>query len=389
MKHLKKYENYITEELRDEEKRMILHSPLLIGGMLVGKLLNAYPLLNYRWNEIKKKTEDSSFSPILATDDRHNTTLIKDNWVEIKKEDFPKTKLKFGFLFGDWKFYSRKFEDPNLGPKNFIYISKDDIKVGDRVMGERINDTQVYTEEDFLSKRKSPKGKMIPDKLKPELPAIVICAKVDNKFTLDDYKVRIEEVILSRFEDYEYPTKKIYGNVQMDKLTYSITLNEDSEYSKKFGSDMNHLCKWLKSYLSEEGLGNFDVDFYLNFKHTIDNTNSPYYLLLKKKNNIEYENVNDIENTKIFKYLSDEKIKKWHNNQVFSSGFVGGKNARFFCIDENNIDKISKEFKIPRKELYDELVDNIGNIYPSNYNSIKSKSMNITSIVFEFFKLKD
>ena len=28
-------------------------------------------------------------------------------------------------------------------------------------MGERINDTQVYTEEDFLTKRKGPKGKMI------------------------------------------------------------------------------------------------------------------------------------------------------------------------------------------------------------------------------------
>ena len=295
MKHLKKYDNYITEELRPEEKRMILHSPILIGGFLLKKIFKLFPLLNYRYKEIKKKTNDSKFRTIVSTSSSDGS-VVKEPWKKITKEDLPKSKLGFVLMLDKWNFYIKEGgNDPgrvDRVKRGFIYITKDEINVGDYITGDRLSDNEVYD----LSEYKDTMSNITTGKLDEFLsknPAIVVCAKFDNVEKSEDVKAYIEDVLISEWEEYLYPERIITSNKQSDR--YNVTIGLDEVYDEKLGSKVDRVAKRISGYLKDEGFGEFEtkVNFIIDM--------NKYYLL------------------KTFRpWGVDVDIERKHNNEIKS-----------------------------------------------------------------------
>ena len=375
MKHLKKYETYITEELREEEKRMLLHSPILIGGFLLKKIFKLFPLLNYRYKEIKKKTNDSNFRSIIATSSSDGSQ-VKEPWRKITKEDFPKTKLGFGLMLDNWNFYIKEGgNDPGRTDRfkrDFIYITKDEINVGDYKTGDRLSDNDVYD----LSEYKGKKDEL--DQFLSKNPAIVVCAKFDNIEKSEDVKVYIEDVLLSEWEEYLYPERKITSNKQSDR--YLVTIRLDEVYDEKLGDKANKVAKRISGYLNDEGFGNFKTS--VNFIFDISNK---YYLM------------------KNFRpWATDEGTIKDHNNKIKSRLIdILGKEVldktdwnSFECVDgklgSNWVELIpldtSLKNLLPGRIFTTEFMNKLNNnkdlILPSEYSMKSVSEIKINTIQF-------
>ena len=374
MKHLKKYETYITEELREEEKRMLLHSPILIGGFLLKKIFKLFPLLNYRYKEIKKKTNDSNFRSIIATSSSDGSQ-VKEPWRKITKEDFPKTKLGFGLMLDKWNFYIKEGgNDPGRTDRfkrDFIYITKDEINVGDYKTGDRLSDNDVYD----LSEYKGKKDEL--DQFLSKNPAIVVCAKFDNIEKSEDVKVYIEDVLLSEWEEYLYPERKITSNKQSDR--YLVTIRLDEVYDEKLGDKANKVAKRISGYLNDEGFGEFKtkVNFIIDY--------NKYYLM------------------KNFRpWATDEGTIKDHNNKIKSRLIdILGKEVldktdwnSFECVDgklgSNWVELIPLDtslknllpVRIFTTEFMNKLNNNKDLILPSEYSMKSVSEIKINTIQF-------
>ena len=374
MKHLKKYETYITEELKEEEKRMLLHSPILIGGFLLKKIFKLFPLLNYRYKEIKKKTNDSNFRSIIATSSSDGSQ-VKEPWRKITKEDFPKTKLGFGLMLDKWNFYIKEGgNDPGRTDRfkrDFIYITKDEINVGDYKTGDRLSDNDVYD----LSEYKGKKDEL--DQFLSKNPAIVVCAKFDNIEKSEDVKVYIEDVLLSEWEEYLYPERKITSNKQSDR--YLVTIRLDDVYDEKLGDKANKVAKRISGYLNDEGFGEFKtkVNFIIDY--------NKYYLM------------------KNFRpWATDEGTIKDHNNKIKSRLIdILGKEVldktdwnSFECVDgklgSNWVELIpldtSLKNLLPGRIFTTEFMNKLNNnkdlILPSEYSMKSVSEIKINTIQF-------
>ena len=375
MRHLKKYDTYITEELREEERRMILHSPILIGGFLLKKIFKLFPLLNYRYKEIKKKTNDSNFRSIIATSSSDGSQ-VKEPWRKITKEDFPKTKLGFGLMLDKWNFYIKEGgNDPgrvDRVKRDFIYITKDEINVGDYITGDRLSDNDVYDLSEYKGKRNE------LDQFLSKNPAIVVCAKFDNIEKSDDVKVYIEDVLLSEWEEYLYPERKITSNKQSDK--YHVSVRLDEIYDEKLGEKVNKVAKRISGYLNDEGFGNFKTS--VNFIFDIGNR---YYLM------------------KNFRpWTTDEGTIKDHNNKIKSRLIdILGKEVldktdwnSFECVDgklgSNWVELIplntSLKGLLPGRIFTTEFMNKLNNnkdlILPSEYSMKSVSEIKINTIQF-------
>lgn len=377
MKYLKKYETYITEELREEEKRMILHSPILIGGFLLKKIFKLFPLLNYRYKEIKKKTNDSKFSSIVSSSSSDGS-IVKEPWRKITKEDFPKTKLGFGLMLDNWNFYIKEGgNDPSRVDKakrNFIYITKDEINVGDCITGDRLSDRDVYDLSGF-KKDGSLDETGIEDFLQKN-PAIVVCAKFDNIEKSEDVKVYIEDVLISEWEEYLYPERTITSNKQSDR--YIVSIKVDEVYDEKLGMKVDRVAKRISGYLKDEGFGEFKTK--VNFKFD-DNIFNQYHLLRNFRN---LEEINKELNKKVVNILGTDIIDKinkspFKNTSLISQGKCGSENASFYSI--NRLGMADHNYKLTT-ELMNKLNNNKDIIYKTPYSSNSVSEIKINTIQF-------
>jgi hypothetical protein len=378
MKHLKKYENYITEELREEEKRMLLHSPLLIGGFLLKKIFKLFPLLNYRYKEIKKKTNDSNFRSIIATSSSDGSQ-VKEPWRKITKEDFPKNKLGFGLMLDKWNFYIKEGgNDPSrLTPtkRDFIYITKDEINVGDYITGDRLSDRDVYDISDL-------KGDELEAFLQKN-PAIVVCAKFDNVGKSEDVKVYIEDVLLSEWEEYLYPERSITSNKQSDKYIVTIRIDEDHKgvtYTEDLGKKADRVAKRISGYLNDEGFGKFETKVAFQF-----DINNKYYLLKKFRPwgvdvDIERKHNNEIK-SRLIDILGSEVVSKTDTNSFeCQDGKIGSNWAVFIPIDFS-LKNILPE-RIFTTEFMNKLNNNKDLILPSEFSMKSVSEIKVNKIVF-------
>ena len=364
MKHLKKYETYITEELRHEEKRMILHSPILIGGFLLKKIFKLFPLLNYRYKEIKKKTNDSKFSSIVSSSSSDGS-VVKEPWRKITKEDFPKSKLGFGLMLDKWNFYIREGgNDPSrVTPtkRDFIYITKDEINVGDYITGDRLSDNDVYDISDL-------KGDVLESFLQKN-PAIIVCAKFDNIEKSEDVKVYIDDILIDEWEEYLYPERTITSNKQSDK--YIVTIRLDEVYDEKLGLKADRVAKRISGYLRDENFGEFEAK--VNFKFDDNNTNQYYLLRNFKLQNGEnvFSEYNEKLKLRILNILGGDIIEKinkspFKNTSLVSEGSVGSNPAAFYSI--NRLGMADHNYKLTT-ELMNKLNNNKDIIYKTPYSS--------------------
>ena len=374
MKHLKKYETYITEELKEEEKRMLLHSPILIGGFLLKKIFKLFPLLNYRYKEIKKKTNDSNFRSIIATSSSDGSQ-VKEPWRKITKEDFPKTKLGFGLMLDNWNFYIKEGgNDPGRTDRfkrDFIYITKDEINVGDYKTGDRLSDNDVYD----LSEYKGKKDEL--DQFLSKNPAIVVCAKFDNIEKSEDVKVYIEDVLLSEWEEYLYPERKITSNKQSDR--YLVTIRLDEVYDEKLGDKANKVAKRISGYLNDEGFGEFKtkVNFIIDY--------NKYYLMKNFRPwgvdvDIERKHNNKIK-SRLIDILGSEVLRKTDLNSFEClDGKVGSNWAELIPIDTSLKNLLPG--RIFTTEFMNKLNNNKDLILPSEYSMKSVSEIKINTIQF-------
>ena len=377
MKYLKKYENYITEELREEEKRMILHSPLLIGGFLLKKIFKLFPLLNYRYKEIKKKTNDSNFRSIIATSSSDGSQ-VKEPWRKITKEYFPKSKLGFGLMLDKWNFYIKEGgNDPSrVTPtkRDFIYITKDEINVGDYITGDRLSDRDVYDIADL-------KGDELEAFLQKN-PAIIVCAKFDNVEKSEDVKVYIEDVLLSEWEEYLYPERSITSNKQSDKYIVTIRIDEDYKgvtYTEDLGKKADRVAKRISGYLNDEGFGSFETKVAFQFDI------NKYYLLKKFRPwgvdvEIERKHNNEIK-SRLIDILGSEVVSKTDTNSFeCQDGKIGSNWAVFIPIDFS-LKNILPE-RIFTAEFMNKLNNNKDLIHQSDFSNNSVSEIKVNKIVF-------
>jgi len=379
MKHIKKYESYITEELREEEKRMLLHSPLLIGGFLLKKIFKLFPLLNYRYKEIKKKTNDSNFRSIIATSSSDGSQ-VKEPWRKITKEDFPKSKLGFGLMLDKWNFYIKEGgNDPSrVTPtkRDFIYITKDEINVGDYITGDRLNDNDVYDLSVFKDDKKS------LDDFRSKNPAIVVCAKFSNVEKSEDVKVYIEDVLLSEWEEYLYPERSITSNKQSDKYIVTIRIDEDYKgvtYTEDLGKKADRVAKRISGYLNDEGFGNFETKVAFQFDI------NKYYLLKKFRPwgvdvEIERKHNNEIK-SRLIDILGSEVVSETDTNSFeCQDGKIGSNWAVFIPIDFS-LKNILPE-RIFTTEFMNKLNKNKDLIHQSDFSNNSVSEIKVNKIVF-------
>lgn len=270
MKYLESYSNYKVNEELTRNQRILLHLPYLLMGSL-GRKMGITTMLNYKWGEIKKKTKDSKFDPILARSGSE-VSKMKRNLKKISINDLPENKLGFATFLSKWSLYlveGDKHQDiyPNdrsksdLYKRPIVYISKDEIQTGDSYMGERISDREIY--DQFKNSKKM--GKEYPDNL-TELPIIVMIAKVDFAEESKDIRQYIDDICLE-LED-EFPVKvKPYVYETGDKIYIDIEVNEgyNIEFNEELSSKIKELTDSIKSYLKST-LYEFESEIFYSIK---------------------------------------------------------------------------------------------------------------------------
>ena len=143
MNKIQTYKEFSVNEELTRDQRTYLLLPWALISKAGQKLFDIYPLLNLRWSEMKKKTKDSKFDPIIGSG---SNSKIEDNLTKINKSELPKS-LKWGMLLRNWNIYltDRKTSSED---RPVIYISKDELSKGDTCIFDRLNDRDVYPEKD-------------------------------------------------------------------------------------------------------------------------------------------------------------------------------------------------------------------------------------------------
>lgn len=257
MNKIKTYKEFSVNEELTKDQRTYLLLPWALISKAGQKLFDIYPLLNLRWSEMKKKTKDSKFDPIIGSG---SNSKIEDNLTKINKSELPKS-LKWGMLLRNWNIYltDRKTSSED---RPVIYISKDELSKGDTCIFDRLNDRDVYPEKDKNLRQ----GEKIED------PVIVMAAKYSDVEMLDDMKETIKDIWLEMQDEYPFEVQPSF-NLQGDYLNIKFNLGQNVfRFNKGLGTNIRNekLIKMLeelsdrtKDFLENEG---FNLDYKIKFK---------------------------------------------------------------------------------------------------------------------------
>lgn len=269
MKHLQSYNNFnkVNEELTSSEKRSIRFIPQAILGFLGKKLLGIYPMLNLRWREMKRATTGLKDSPFITGDPQ----VMKYELVKMSIDDLPENKLKLAMFLRDWNVYLAKDYKSKGGgehgdiERQVIYISKDEIKLGDTYRGYRLSDSDIYPEDDFIMGKNS-KGKPYPSKLKDpaNFPMILMAAKYDELEKVKEVQQLVDDICLE-LEDELPVDVKPYFSKEQDYLSLDVKVGESRNlvYSSDVDSLLNDVAGRIQDYLKEE---KYKFNYTINYK---------------------------------------------------------------------------------------------------------------------------
>lgn len=291
MRKIKTYKEFSVNEELTADQRSILLLPWVLIAKAGQKLFDIYPFLNLRWNEMKKRTNDSKFDPIFGTGP---SEILKENLTKIEKSKLPKS-LKWATLLRNWNIYlTDKKEDPyhNSG-RPIIYISKEELSKGDTCIFDRLSDNAVYPKKDKILKT----GAKIED------PIIIMVAKYSGKKSLDDMSETLNDIWLEMIDDYPCEISHRF-NLQGDNLHINIKMNDvfDLNMNNKnnFIKILADLSERTKDFLESEGLKfNYKINFKLNDR----------LIYTGKKDRFGTEIIPAVE-----KYS-----EKYHNDDIYSS----------------------------------------------------------------------
>lgn len=263
MKHLESYDKF-NEEIDPLLKRAILFLPAALLSLLGKKLFNIYPMLNIKWNEMKRRTTGHKNSPFnTGTEFKIDKKLTK-----INISDLPKTTLKMGFFLRKWNVYlvedekisqtQRFINDFNAKKeRKRIYISKDELKTGDVCRVDRLNDRDIYSDEDY-----------------DDLPMIILVAKYDNIERVKEIQEYIHDICLE-IEDELYNPVKVNFDKHMNYLSLNIKMQnlavKNIDQIQKIDNLLTDVSERIVDYLKIEKLNKFkyNIDYHIG--------SSPYF----------------------------------------------------------------------------------------------------------------
>lgn len=137
MKYIKPYEVH-NESWR--KTKAYLTAPTLVADIILSKLLNYVPKLNFLYKSMAAKIDTgTSFNSGAGTE---INCPIKEIKLEDIKDEKIRKSLKLSGLFGEWYIY--KLDRLSHDGKTPIYISKDILQEGDAVHGQRLPDINNY-----------------------------------------------------------------------------------------------------------------------------------------------------------------------------------------------------------------------------------------------------
>lgn len=237
MKHLKQYKNFEINEELTRNQRMWLNVPRFISAFIGKKLLNIYPMLNFKWSEMKKKTEDKDYDPVLGGASGI-PNQIKFNLSKVSKENVP-PNLKWNMFLRDWNLYFKENSIPESDinskeKRKTLYISKDDLKKGDYYHGERLSDRDVYSTTNTAD------------------PIVVLIAKFSKGDKFKELEQVIDDICIEMEQDFEISAKP-YVNLYGSQVTITLECN-GIEWSDGFRLSILDACARIKSMLESEGI---------------------------------------------------------------------------------------------------------------------------------------
>lgn len=251
MNHLKNYSDFSLNESLSRDQRILLNSiPLILGN--VGRKMGIATLLGFRWNEMKRKTRESKFDPIIA----HNQSsihTIEEGTRKITIGDLPSNRLGFSNFFNNWKLHL--MTGKTIRP--VVYISKEELNPGDRYTGERINDEEIYSEFKKIKGGSYTKPENIE-----EYPIVILAAKVDFAKSAKESEDHLNDIFLDLVDDYPVSVKNWISEIgDKSVVTIEVDGGYQLEYTGELSKRIDYFAKSAASYLS--------LTFGGKFKHKV------------------------------------------------------------------------------------------------------------------------
>ena len=229
---IKKYNDFVNEELTKDEKFILKNLTYILGNRLISHLLGAAPLLASKWQALKNKSkgEWSHYGGSARNQ-------IKRNLTKIELSDLPDTPLKRGLfpLFNDWKIYKadEKSKGGNSGgpERPVIYISKDDLKIGDYVASSR--ESSWETEKIRSYKLREPNEND---------PIFILAAKYEvDDFLHKDFIEDFKDIMNYDIEDIGLEVKKTFTSLENDHISCEVSEKEGYDDLVINGEVVNYL----------------------------------------------------------------------------------------------------------------------------------------------------
>lgn len=141
MRNIKKFNSFVDDQRLDESWRQVkfwLNLPRAIMERLVGLLTGYIPNLELKYDIYAAKVDDNtSLSP----------GIIKEDPIKLTLDDIQNKRLRNSLkatnILSKWNVYTFNREHENRQP---IYITKDELKKGDKFYGGRISDHNIDSE---------------------------------------------------------------------------------------------------------------------------------------------------------------------------------------------------------------------------------------------------
>lgn len=256
MKNLKTYNQFkVNEELDTMTKRTISLIPKAILGALGKKLFGIYPMLNTRWQEMKKATKGLKDSPLSLG----SAGEMKHDLEPITLDKLPPNSLKWSMFLRDWNVYLAKdYKSKGGGDilREVIYISKDKVKEGDQIRSYRLNDSDIYSVDNFTMSKNS-KGKEYPSKLKDpaSYPMVIMVVKYDEIERIKAIQEYLDDICYYLRDELPVIVEPYFSKDQ-NFASISIRVKEKKYplvFTDELSEMINEFTERCKQYLRQEG----------------------------------------------------------------------------------------------------------------------------------------
>ena len=280
MKNIKNFNTFVNEtnniENVNESWRQIkgyLKIPQILLEILLQKLINFVPRIGLKYDELSANIDfDKSLSTDTIKDDIQKLTID-----DIKNDNLRIT-LKATGIFDEWNVYYMNRQYQN---RDAIYITKDELKKGDKYHGERISDHDIDDKYSSKKQRRYFKEKGVKDISELEPQFYVVAALHTDKHDKmkeerdERYKMKKErslEKLVNKCiknDDLIGRTLSTYGDWSYIPVIHKVVKQDRTDLVQKIINaclDENDVKKVLNQKIDHEGwkddrIGKLPIDF--------------------------------------------------------------------------------------------------------------------------------